>query len=60
MIALTLLEDGRYALDVGKGCLLILTKRELIQGLRRGKWLRRARVRAARLPSRPEDRCRPR
>jgi hypothetical protein len=59
MIDLKLI-DGRYVLTLDKGCLVVLTKTELIQGLRRGKWLKRARARAARLPSRPEDRCRPR
>jgi hypothetical protein len=44
------LVDGRYILDLGKGCVLVLTKDELVQGLRRGKWLKRAQARAARIP----------
>jgi hypothetical protein len=56
MIDLKLI-DGRYILDVGKGCVLVLTKAELIQGLRRGKWFKRAQARAARIPSLEEDPC---
>jgi hypothetical protein len=41
MSDLKLLSDGRYVLDVGKRCILVLTKSELIQGLRRGKWFKR-------------------
>jgi hypothetical protein len=55
MIELKLL-DGRYILTLDKGCILVLTKAELIQGLRRGKWLKRAQARAARIPSPQEDR----
>jgi hypothetical protein len=57
MINLTLLADGRYVLDVGKGCVLVLTKAELIQGLKRGKWLRRAQAKAARISEVKEKSC---
>jgi hypothetical protein len=49
--------DGRYILTLDKGCLLVLTKAELIQGLRRGKWFKRAQARAARMPRPQEDLC---
>jgi hypothetical protein len=47
--------DGRYILTLDKGCILVLTKAELLQGLRRGKWLRRAQAKAARIPPVPEE-----
>jgi hypothetical protein len=49
MIDLKLI-DGRYILTLDKGCILVLTKGELIAGLRRGKWFKRAQARAARIP----------
>jgi hypothetical protein len=58
MIELKLI-DGRYILTLDKGCLLLLTKAELIQGLRRGKWFKRAQARAARLAAQQEAPCRP-
>ncbi len=33
--------DGLLAVPFGKGCVLLLTPREVTAGIRRGKWWRR-------------------
>ncbi len=46
--------DGLLAVPLAKGCLLLLTPKEYVAGLRRGKWWRRRQVmlqrEAARVP----------
>jgi hypothetical protein len=41
------IRDGRYVITLPK-CVLVLTKAEFIQGLRRGKWWRRREAMQAR------------
>jgi hypothetical protein len=42
-------KDGFYLISLPK-CLVVLTKAEFIQALRRGKWWRRREALAARVP----------
>jgi hypothetical protein len=48
MIELKLI-DGRYIVTLDKGCIVVLTKDEFIQGLRRGTWWKRGRAKATHL-----------
>jgi hypothetical protein len=41
---------GLIAVPLAKGCVLVLTEREYLAGIRRGKWWRRRQAMLQRLP----------